>query len=112
MLHDLDRKTWLARQVAEARGWDVALAGRLLVVADGATSRRRIERLGATFGVAFPDRGWAVRRWIANPSGTISGLLFLSHAPRGSTRRTGMARERVRRPETGSRASKVVSTAA
>ena len=111
MLHDLDRKTRLARLVAEDRGWDVGAVARLLVIGDSATSRRRVARLSSTFDVAFPVRGWAVRRWLARPSGPISGLLFLAYAPTGSIRRTGTARERVRRAPTSPRRAKVVATA-
>lgn len=111
VFHALDRKTRLARQIAEARGWQPAEIARLLVVGDSATSRRRIERLAETFRVAFPVRGWAVRRWIARPSGSISGLLFLASAPPGGGRRTGSGRERVRKAPTAPRRPRLAAPA-
>lgn len=111
MLYDLDRKTRLARDVAESRGWVVAAVSRLLVIGDSATSRRRVERLSATFDAAFPLRGWAVRRWIRKPAGRVSGLMFLSYAPGGSTRRNGRGRERVRVRSGGPRSEKVPAIA-
>jgi transcriptional regulator with XRE-family HTH domain len=111
MLHDLDRKTRLAAKVAADRGWDVASVSRLLVIGDSATSRRRIQRLAATFDAAFPVRGWAVRRWINQPAGRVSGLLFLASAHPMSVRRTGGGAERVRRAPTRPRTRKVVASA-
>jgi transcriptional regulator with XRE-family HTH domain len=111
MLHDLDRKTRLAARVAADRGWEVREIARLLVIGDSATSRRRVERLASTFDAAFPMRGWAVRRWIADPAGSMSGLMFLAYAPRGAVRRTGTGRERVRRAPTRPRPGKVAATA-
>ncbi len=111
MLYDLDRKTRLARDVAQARGWDVGEVSRVLVVGDSATSRRRVERLAATFDTAFPLRGWAVRRWIRKPAGRVSGLMFLSYAPAGSGRRSGTGRERVRVASTGRDGHEVAATA-
>ena len=97
MLHDLDRKTRLAPEIVGDRGWTVRDVARLLVVGESATSRRRVERLASTFTVAFPVRGWEVRRWLRNPSGPMSGLMLLSYAPEGSTTKATVARERVRK---------------
>lgn len=96
-LHDLDRKSRLASRVAADRGWDPAEVARLLVVGDSATSRRRVDRLAATYQVAFPIRGRAVIRWLRAPHGPISGLLFPSYAPRGSASRSRPGRQRVRK---------------
>jgi transcriptional regulator with XRE-family HTH domain len=111
MLYDLDRKTRLARHVAQDKGWGVGQVSRLLVIGDSATSRRRVERLASTFDTAFPLRGWPVRRWISKPAGRISGLLFLSYAPPGSARRTGPGRERVRKGSAGLRGKEMRATA-
>ena len=48
-LHGLDRKTRLAGQIAEERGWDCRTVARLLIVGASATSRRRIARLAPTY---------------------------------------------------------------
>jgi transcriptional regulator with XRE-family HTH domain len=96
-LHVLDRKTRLAAQIANDRGWESRGVARLLVVGDSATSRRRIARLTATYEAAFPVRGLEVRRWLREPHLPISGLLFVAYAPRGSVTNTLPGRQRVRR---------------
>jgi transcriptional regulator with XRE-family HTH domain len=96
-LHALDRKVRLAPEIAASRGWKVGAVARLLVVADSATSRRRLDRLGATYDVAFPVRGRGVARWLRAPDGPMSGLLFLAYAPRGSASRSAPGRQRVRK---------------
>jgi transcriptional regulator with XRE-family HTH domain len=97
MLHGLDRKARLAPQLAHERGWQSKYVGRLLVIGESRTSRRRVTGLPATFDTALPDRNVQVRRWIRNPIGPLSGLLFLTIALPGGTKRASTARERVRR---------------
>lgn len=94
MLATLDRKVRLAREIAEARGWRVRTIGRLLVLAEGTTARRRVEEHAATFGNAFPSRNVEVNRWLRAPSGPFSGLMFLPIAREGGTRRATAQRSR------------------
>ena len=96
LLHALDRKTRLARQIAEERGWRVSHVARLLVIGASATSRRRVDRLAATYDTAFPVRGHAVRRWLRQPDGPMSGLLFVASAHGVSPNHAATTRERVR----------------
>jgi transcriptional regulator with XRE-family HTH domain len=98
MLYGLDRKARLAPQMAEERGWECRNVGRLLVVGESRTARRRITALAATYDIALPDRNVEVRRWIRRPTGSLAGLLFLTIASPGSTKRASTARERVRTP--------------
>jgi transcriptional regulator with XRE-family HTH domain len=95
--HGLDRKVRLAPELARDRGWRVDHVSRLLVIGDGATSRRRIARLAATYDVAFPTRGAAVRSWLRNPVGSIAGILFIAYGSQPGIRRSRRGRERVRR---------------
>jgi transcriptional regulator with XRE-family HTH domain len=95
-LSPLDRKARHAPKLARARGWDVERVSRLLVVGEGPTNRRRVERFSVLFEAALPVRGWQVKRWLRAPANELSGLLFLSDAPAGSTRRTTAGRSRVR----------------
>ena len=97
-LAPLDRKVRVAPKLARERGLDPRSVSRLLVVGDTSTNRRRIARFEALFGAALPDRGWAVRRWLSKPSGTISGLLFLPDSTGDGTRRATAGRSRVNRP--------------
>lgn len=80
MLATLDRKVRLARELADARGWRARTVGRLLVLPEASTARRRIEDHAATFSNAFAARNVEVNRWLREPVGPISGLLFLSSA--------------------------------
>jgi len=79
-LMTLDRKARLAREVARDRGWVATRVGRLLVIAESRTSRRRIETHRALFEAALPSRAIAVRSWLRSPDGqpAFAGLLFLS----------------------------------
>jgi len=96
MLHAFDRKTRLARQIAEERGWHVRGVARLLVIGASSTSRRRVARLAATYDVAFPQRGPDVRTWLRRPSGPMSGLPFMAFAQGVRTNHAAATRERVR----------------
>jgi len=96
----LDRKTRLALEIAAERGWRGRSAGRILVVADGRTARRRVAAHSATFETAFPARTAAVKRWLRAPvpGRAFSGIWFLAH-DRGAG-----ARQRVAGRVTRSRA--------
>ena len=87
MLATLDRKVRLVRELAEARGWRVRIVGRLLVLPEARTARRRVGEHEATFRNAFPARNVEVNRWLRSPSGPLSGLLFLSNARPAGMRR-------------------------
>ena len=89
-LGGIDRKARIAPALARQRGWPAEHVARILVVPDDRTSRRRIERFGATFARALPARTAEIKRWLAHPSGAISGVLFLSDSP------SVQARHRVR----------------
>lgn len=100
-LAPVDRKARLAPKLARERGYEVASVGRLLVVRDSSTNRRRVGRFEALFNAALPARGREVRRWLQRPSGAFAGLLFLPDATPGSTRRSTAGRSRVNPPRKG-----------
>lgn len=104
LLHGLDRKTRLARQIGQERGWRVTSVARLLVIGTSATSRRRVARLAATYDTAFPVRGRDVRRWLQTPDGPLSGLLFVASAHGLRANYAAVSRERVRVARPGSNA--------
>ena len=91
----LDRKVRLAPGIAADRGWKVTAVGRLLVVSDGASTRRRLAEHRAVFDQQFPVRGWDVRRWLADPS-PIQGWSGL-WIPTGDGQAVPTRKERVRR---------------
>ena len=77
-LRRLDAKTRLAsRVVFERHGWRPSAIGCLLVVRDGTTSRRRVNRHAAAMTAALPARGPEVRTWLRRPAGPLRGLIFL-----------------------------------
>lgn len=84
----LDRKSRLALEIARSRGWHGATVGRILVVLDGRTTRRRVAEHTAVFDAAFPVRSVAVKRWLRHPMANqaFSGLWFLAIARGASAR--------------------------
>jgi hypothetical protein len=93
----VDRKARLAPVIARERGWAVRSVSRILVLANDRTARRRVGQFAATFARAFPGRTVELRRWMADPDGQVSGVLFVSDATH-----TG-ARHRVRADSRGSK---------
>ncbi len=94
MLGMLDRKVRIAPTIARDRGWQVATVSRLLVLPEDRTARRRVERHGAIFESALPQRTAAVRRWLKAPVKAIAGILFLSDVRHVSTRHRVGKRQR------------------
>jgi hypothetical protein len=94
----LDRKTRLAEQIARERGWVARGVGRILVLADGRTTRRRVAEHAAMFAAAFPHRTVATKRWLRAPAlvHRFSGLWFLADARQVSARQRVGRRERSR----------------
>lgn len=92
----LDRKTRLAARIARERGWDAVTIGRVLLVGEGTTARRRVARHAAMFDTAFPDRGREMLRWLRLPVGPVSGLLFLrlQTDPSPNSRAVGLGQRR------------------
>lgn len=97
----LDEKVRLARGIARRFGWEARRVVPCLVVAEGRTNRKRIERHPAMFG-ALHCRGWNARRWLADPSDLVGGLLIFENLSTGHRlhgRRAG--RQRVRHANAG-----------
>lgn len=99
MLLAHDRKTRLARQIGAQRGWDALEVARVLVVPTGSTSRRRVQALASIFDTAYPARTVAVRRWLASPAGSISGLWFVPFVQGDGVRQGRPGRQRVHKPK-------------
>ena len=97
-LGPLDRKARNAAKIGRGRGWEPATWSQVLVLRDGSTNRRRIGDLASTFEAALPARGTEFRRWLREPSGAISALIFLPDAPQKGTRRGAGSWQRVNRP--------------
>jgi transcriptional regulator with XRE-family HTH domain len=108
-LRRLDVKVRLAPAIAEER-WGVkpALVVPLLSVIDSSPNRRRVARLRALLDAAFPLRGWALRRWLADPTSSrpLGALRFL---PIGTPRSVIQTPRRVRHPSAAAPATPRVS---
>ena len=91
LLAGVDRKVRLAPAMAAPLGWRVRSVSRLIVLPDDRTARRRVVDHAATFDVAYPARTRDIRRWLADPRGRLSGVMFLPSSQRTT------ARHRVRR---------------
>ncbi len=86
----LDVKSRLVTKVVFDRfGWRPAIVGRLLVIEESATSRRRVAAHDGALGAALPDRGRIVRTWLHRPAGRFSGLRFVASTSRSGPRRDG-----------------------
>jgi transcriptional regulator with XRE-family HTH domain len=89
LVRPLDVKARLAQQIVFERfGWRPRTVGRLVVLLETSTNRRRVSKLASALDAAFPARGAVVRSWLRSPAGPMSGLLFQSvtHAPNASQR--------------------------
>lgn len=105
-LSTLDRKARIIPELlAHERGWVAVHLGVALVVSELTANRTAVERNGAIFDAAFPQRAWAARRWLAEPSGRLSALWFLRVSnPVTGTRAPG-TRKRVRKAPSRSAAT-------
>lgn len=99
-----DVKTRLAPGIAADRfGWQPRIVGRLLVLPDLATARRRVYRHALLLLRSYPQRGAPVRHWLRAPTGSMSGVLFVSIPNTTAGRATAISRKRVRGPSRGPR---------
>ena len=80
MLASLDRKARHAVRIAAGRGWRGRSVGRLLVLPEDRTARRRLAQFGETFRTVLPARNREVRGWLGRPMGSLAGVLFLPNA--------------------------------
>jgi transcriptional regulator with XRE-family HTH domain len=79
MLFALDRKARLGSAIARDRGWGASGVARVLFLAEGRTSRRRLATHAAIFAAAFPVQGRSALAWLRAPAmPPISGLAFIA----------------------------------
>jgi hypothetical protein len=77
-LRKLDEKTRLGPTIARQQGWIPSSIGRLLMLPDDRTQRRRVAAYGSILVDAYPCRNRSVRAWCREPAGSMAGLIFLS----------------------------------
>ena len=91
----LDRKVRNAWELARSMGWEPMTVSSLLIVAEGATNRRRVATHAATFEAAYPSRVVAIRRWLRDPVARLDGLLFFADRRVGQVSGWFATRQRV-----------------
>lgn len=97
LLRTLDRKLRLATRIVEEReGWVPSVIGRLVVLTEDSTNRRRVDR-AAVLNSALPLRGRAVAAWLHAPRERAAGLVFLSLSHAGTGIRRKLGRQGVRK---------------
>lgn len=95
-LRRLDVKARLAPRIVAGRlGWRPLHVGRLLVILETSTARRRVDRHAAVLDTALPARSRAVRQWLEVPSGALAGPYFSSPTHPGSTQHSPRSKRRL-----------------
>jgi len=89
--------------IAGERGWRAANVGGLLVVVGSTGNRNVVWRHAATFEAAMPAGTVAVRRWLAEPVGSVAGTWFLPRMPGRAGMSGRRATCRVRLPGSAAR---------
>jgi hypothetical protein len=91
-----DEKVRLAPAIVREReGWVPRVVGRVLVLPDTRTSRRRLERARAALVSSYPLGQRDVRAWLRRPVESMGGVLLLPDTSERSTRRSVVIRRRV-----------------
>ena len=101
-LRKLEEKVRLGPSIVRDRfGWQPALVGRVLVLPEESTARRRVARHSAVLDQAFPQRGRAFISWLRSPFGPLAAIWFASPTTGTYHKRRVVTRYVIRRGETG-----------
>ena len=88
-----DEKVRLAPRVAREReGWEADVVGRLLVMPEGSTSRRRLAHARPVLATTYPLSQREVRAWLRRPVAAMCGVLLLPDTTPGSARQRVFSR--------------------
>ena len=90
LIGKVSEKARLIRQVVRDRGWDPLTVSTWVIVAAGRTNRARLAAHQAVLRAAFPADGRLMRRWLADPTGSVAALSVwtdLAGRPLAPTRR-------------------------
>jgi transcriptional regulator with XRE-family HTH domain len=77
-------------------GWVPRAIAAVLVMPDASTHRDLVDRHAALVSASLPARTWAVRHWVAQPSGDIRGVWFLRNTGAGGAKWRVQPTRRVR----------------
>ena len=67
-------KARLIRRIVKDRGWVPLTVSTWVIVAAGRTNRARLASHQAVLRAAFPTDGRGIRRWLADPVGSVAAL--------------------------------------
>jgi transcriptional regulator with XRE-family HTH domain len=98
LLVTTDRRRRLAEVIARPFGWEPAVVGQWVVLAEGRTNARRVAEHRATLRAAFPQDGRSVAGWLAKPGSPASALWFLPDSAGAGHRTASRPTLRVRAP--------------
>jgi hypothetical protein len=105
-LRPLDTKARLAPAIAAERfGWHAANSAKLLVLPEDRGVRRIVAKHAGVLGAALPGRTVAAKRWLADPHGSMAGILFLATSQLVGVKRNPSAIRRVRTVKTRTKAA-------
>jgi len=94
-----DEKVRLAPRIARERdGWEARIVGRLLVMPEDSTSRRRLARARPLLATTYPLAQREVRAWLRRPVGAMGGVLLLPDTTPRSARQRVVRRSAAPRP--------------
>lgn len=100
LIGSVDVKARLAREVAAQFGWRVSSVVPAIIFTEDRTTRRRLADLGSLFD-RFDLRGRRAVSWLRMPSGTPSGLLWITDLTNARVIRISGQRVRPRRQKSG-----------
>jgi transcriptional regulator with XRE-family HTH domain len=92
LLSTMDRRSRLAEEIVQRRGWHPRTVSTWVVIAASRTNARRIAEHRTVLRNAFPAGAREVRRWLKDPVGSIAALSLWSTPAGGSTAPTTRAR--------------------
>lgn len=97
LMATMDIRGRVARRIASERGWDPSAIGLWVVVAPARTNGRVLAEHATVLRAKFPGDGRTMRRWLANPSGSVAALSFMPQVHLGDLGRDATTPKRVRR---------------
>lgn len=97
LMATMDIRGRVARRIARERGWDPSAIGLWVVVAPARTNARVLADYATVLRAKFPDDGRTMRRWLANPFGSVAALSFMPQVRLGSLGQEVTTPRRVRR---------------
>jgi len=97
LMGTMDIRGRVARRIAADRGWDPIAIGLWVAVAPARTNARILSDHATVLRAKFPGDGRTMRRWLADPSGSVAALSFVPQVRLGNLRPDVTTPRRIRR---------------